>query len=137
MDPSKFREVMREAAHWDRARRTKGCAGSKGCHAKQRGQIKRIRVRPLRGDARQIMSDPDSAIPTPPKSAPKPEVERMRSLSEELEAIPDFCQAAGRRLLPKPAESPCVVLPKPGARPYTRATHLRRFSRTERSESSE
>ena len=96
VDPSKFGGFMYEAAGWTALGLTKGYARSNGRYTEAHGEIKRIWVRPLRRDACRIMSDPDATALAPPPGL-KPGVGRMRSLRDELAAIPDFRRAEGRR----------------------------------------
>ena len=124
VDPSKFRGFMYEAAGWTVLGRTKGYARSNGRYTEPHGEIKQIWVRPLRRDARRIMSDPDGAALAPPPPCSKPEVARMRSLREELGAIPDFRRTEGRKHAVASALAVWIVAQLCGFRGYVAAAEF-------------
>ena len=100
-DPERFAGAMCKAAGWRPLGRTKGFARSNGRYTDPHGRPKEIFVKPLRPDARRLLSDPrplppDVAPPAGPGLAPR-DPGAMRSLRAELAAVPDFRRAQGRK----------------------------------------
>ena len=100
-DPGRHGGTMYRASGWLELGGTRGYARSNGRYTEPHGRPKRMLVRPLRRDARRLLS---REAPLPAAVAPPsgPELaERgpaaMRSLYDELAAMPDHRRAQGRK----------------------------------------
>ena len=100
-DPEKFVGTMYTAAGWQELGLTRGYSRSNGRYTDKHGQPKQMLVRPLRRDARRLLACPQPLPvsvmpPAAPELAPRdPAV--MRSLYQELAAIPDYRRAQGKK----------------------------------------
>ncbi len=101
MNPAHFVGHMYQAAGWQHLGRTKGFARANGRYTDPHGQPKDLYVQPLRRDAQRHLRDP---APLPDRFAAHPgggacsrRLPELRSLYEELQAVPDFPRAQGRK----------------------------------------
>ena len=99
VDPAHFSGTMYEAANWSYVGDSKGYARCNGHYTDPHGKPKRLYVRALRNDAREILRQRgelpacwQARVPT----AAGNEIDK-RSLYEELQEIPDHRRGQGRK----------------------------------------
>ncbi len=101
VDPARFAGRMYQAAGWLRLGQTKGFARAGGRYTDSHGQPKDLYVWPLRRDAQRRLRDPaplpDAFAPNPGGAVSSGRLPELRSLYDELMAIPDFRRAQGRK----------------------------------------
>ena len=99
VDPARFSGTMYAAANWSYVGNSKGYARSNGHYTDPHGKPKRLYVRALRDDAREILRQRGELAACWQARVPAPvgdEVDK-RSLYEELQQIPDHRRGQGRK----------------------------------------
>ena len=98
VDPGRFAGTCYRAANWQFLGRTRGYARHNGRYTQPHGRPKQLYVHPLRRDARERLRDP-GPLPAAwePKGPTAHAPARLRSLYDELAAVPDFRRAQGRK----------------------------------------
>ena len=98
--PQRFAGTLYAAANWTYVGNSKGYARCNGHYTDPHGHPKRLYVRPLRRDARRILSQP-GALPdcwqARPEHPPAHATVDKRSLYAELEDLPDYRRGQGRK----------------------------------------
>ena len=99
VDPARFSGTMYEAANWSYVGNSKGYARSNGHYTDPHGKPKRMYVRALRDDAREILRQRGELADCWQARVPAAvgdEVDK-RSLYEELQRVPDHRRGQGRK----------------------------------------
>ena len=100
VDPQRFSGTLYQAGNWTYVGDSKGYARSNGHYTDPHGHPKRLFVRPLRRDARRILSQPGK-LPDCWRARPEHPDDNAavdkRSLYAELEDLPDYRRGQGRK----------------------------------------
>ncbi len=100
-DPARFPGTMYKAAGWQALGMTRGFARCNGKYTDPHDEPKLILVRSLQRDAHQLLARPEplplSVMPPVGHELAPRDPEVMRSLHDELAAVPDYRRAQGRK----------------------------------------